>query len=296
MRYLSLMIAVLLALSLGGCRLPGSDGPVPKSLAKCRQLSRQGIAAAERGQHQRAEKLLAEAVEACPVDPEARRHYAEMLWLRGARHEAIAQLEAVGKLADDATLRVRLAEMQLAMGRMPAARQSAEQALDLNPRLSAAWAIRGRVMRADGQLRQALADYHRSLAHAPDDPQILLEIAELHQQLNQPQRALVTLHSLAATYSPGEEPQKVLYLTGLAYLALGRHEDAVESLSSAAIREAPGPELLYRLAEAELLAGHPAEAAVAAQDALRILPNHRPSLNLLGHIETAGRSQPSPRR
>lgn len=291
------VVALLFALLLSGCRLPGKEGPVPKSLAKCRQLSQRGIAAAERGQHQQAEALLADAVKACPLDPEAKRHYAETLWHRGARSEAAAQLQqAVSLAGDDAMLRVRLAEMQLAMGQMAAARQTAEQALDLNPKLAAAWAIRGRVMRAGGRLPQALADYYRSLGYARDNPQILLEIAELHRQLNQPQRALAVLQSLADAYSPGEEPQQVLYLTGLACAALGRYEDAVESLSAAVLREDPTAEILYRLAEAEWRAGRAVEAAAAARDALRLQPQHQPSRELLGRIETAQRSQAPPRR
>ncbi len=238
MRYFvpCLIVGLLPALLLSGCRLPGREGPVPKSLATCRQLSQQGIAAAERGQQKQAESLLKQAVEVCPVDPEARRHYAEALWRRGARREAIAQLEEAGRLAgQDVTLLVRLAEMHLALGQRQLARQTAEQAIDLDPELSSAWAIRGRVTHAEGQARQALADFHRALGYAPDNRQVLLEIAELYRELNQPQRALATLHSLADTYSPGEEPQEVLHLMGLAYAALGRHEDAVATRVAAGL-------------------------------------------------------------
>ena len=38
--------------------------------------------------------------------------------------------------------------------------------------------------------------------------------------MNHPERALETLQSLADCYTPAEEPQQVLYLSGLAYLAL----------------------------------------------------------------------------
>ena len=219
---------------------------------------------------------------ACPVDAEARRHYAESLWRRGARQEAIAQLEEAGRLAgEDASLWARLAEMHLANGQPELARQNAEQALDLDPKLPAAWAIRGGVTRAAGQPRQALADYLRALGYAPSDRAILLEIAELHRQLNQPERALQTLQTLADTYSPGEEPGQVLYLMGLAYVALGRYDDGVESLSAAVTRAKPTPEMFCRLGEAELLAGHPAEAADAARQALALQPQHQPSRELL---------------
>ncbi len=284
----TIVVALLL---LSGCRLPGSEGPVPKSLADCRQLSQRGIAAAERGQHEQAETLLSDAVKACPVDPDARRHYAEALWHRGARPQAVAQLQEAVRLANDPMLRVRLAEMQLALGQMEPARQTAEAALDLNPRLSAAWAIRGRVMRAAGQLPQALADYHRCLAYAPDDRQVLLEIAQLYRQLGQPQRALAALHRLVDTYSPGEEPQQVLYLLGLTYIALDRYDDGVDSLSAAVLRKNPSPDVYYHLAEAEMLAGRPAQAAAAAWDALELQPGHLPSRDLLARLQTTGQPE-----
>ncbi len=256
-----------------GCRLPGREGPVSQSLATCREYSQKGIAAAERGRHTSAEALLAKAVEACAVDPEARRHYAEALFCRGAREEAIAQLEEASRLAsEDATLQVRLAEMHLAGGNVRAAGQNAEYALDLNPKLAAAWAIRGRVMHANGQVQQALADYHRALGYAPDDREVLLAVAELYRQRDEPQRAIVVLHRLSDTYPPGDEPQQVLYLTGLAQLAMGRPDRAVESLSRAGLREKPTPEVLYRLGEAELLAASQGKSSAAAQRAVAQRP------------------------
>ena len=260
MRYtLFWLNAVLLSvLLLAGCQLPGREGPVPQSLANCRRLSRQGVTALERGRQEDAEALLAKAVAACPVDAEARRHYGEALWRRGARTEAIAQMEEAGRLAgEDAALWARLAEMYLAVGQPDRAGQNAERALDLDPKLPLAWVIRGRVTWAAGQPRQALADYLRALGYAPHDREILQEVAELYRQLNEPERALQTLQSLAETYSPGEEPGQVLYLMGQAYVALGRYDDAVESLAAAVTREKPTAEMYCCLGEADLLAGHP---------------------------------------
>ena len=277
-----------------GCRLPGRDGPVSQSLAESRQLSRQGVAAMERGQQQQAESLLAQAVKVCPTDPEARRNYAETLWLHGSQAQAIAQMEEVARTgAADAALHTRLAEMYLAAGRTDAAGQSVRQALDIDPKLSSAWAVQGGIMRASGQPRQALADYLRALGYAPGDSKILLDIAELYRQLDQPERALQTLQMLADSYAPGEEPQHVLYLTGMAYAALGRNHDAIASYSAALMREKPTPEILFRLGEAELLAGRPDDAAGAAQQALTIDPRHQPSRDLLNRIDIARRSQES---
>jgi len=287
---LRIELLVLTGLALG-CRLPGSDGPVSESLVTCRQLSQQGVAAIERGQWDDAERLLAKAVETCPGECDSRRQYAETLWRRGARAEAIGQLERAVKLVDDdATLHVRMAEMYLALDRPRLARGCAEQALDLDPKLAAGWSMRGRVNRAAGDTRQALADYHRALGYAPSNQTLLLEVAELYRELNQPQRALSVLQSLADTYSPGEEPQRVFYLEGLAHAAMGRHDDAANSFSMAVARGGPLLEVYHALAEAECATGRPEAAAAAAQQALTLDPKHQPSLRLLGRLELA--SQP----
>jgi len=284
---IGLALALPLVLVLG-CQLTGRESPVPKSLAISRQLTQQGVAALEQGDSKRAERTLAEAVQTSPVDPDARRHYAESLWHSGDEAGAIAQMqEAVRLTPDDAMVRVRLARMQLAAGNVESARQNAARAIDLNPKLPAAWAVRARVLLALGQPRQALADCHRALALAPDDPGFLLMTAELYRHLNQPQRALGTLHTLADTYIPGEEPHNVLVLQGFAYVALGRYEDAVRAYHAALARNPGEPEVLYHLARAELMAGRPENAAGAARQALALQPEHPQSRALLREIETA---------
>jgi tetratricopeptide (TPR) repeat protein len=283
------MIVILLTTMLPvGCQFPSRQGPVPKSLAECRRLSQQGVAAMDRGRQQDAESLLGKAVAACPTDAEARRHYAESLWRRGARQEAIVQLEESSRLTgEDAAISTRLAEMYLANGQLELARQSANRAIDLDPRLADAWAIRGRVMRTVGLTRDALDDDLRALRYAPKDREILLEVAELYHRDNKPERALQTLQTLAETYSPGEEPGHVLHLMGLAYVALGRCDDAVESLANAVQRGKATPEMYCDLGEAQLLLGRPGDAANSAREALAIQPQHRPSLALLEHIQLA---------
>jgi tetratricopeptide (TPR) repeat protein len=206
-------------------------------------------------------------------------------------------LEEACRLApEEPSLRVRLAEMYLAMGKVDLARLSAEHAIALRPRLAAAWAIRGRVMRAMGDLRQALADDHRALGYAPDDRQILLEIADLYHQVHQPQRALETLSAVTETYASGEESQQLLYLLGVTYTALKRYDDAAASLALAATRDRPTPDILYRLAEAQWLGGRPGDASVSLGQALALDPRHQPSRELLTRIEIAQRTAPEVRR
>lgn len=284
----AMALALVAATLLGGCRLPGYDGPVSQSVATSRQFARRGVTALERGDPLEAEQWLAKAVKSCPGDSEPRRHYAEALWQRGQREQALAQLrEAVKRADEDPVLHRRMAEMCLELGQVDTARQSIERAIDLNPKSAESWAVRGRVLRSTGRLREALADFHRALGLAPDDRQVLLDVAELHRQLEQPHRALQALQSLAETYNPGEEPQQVLYLTGLAQLALARYDDAAESLAVAAQRGPAQPELLYRWAEAQWLCGRMEQAANTAAQALQAAPDHQPSRELIQRIELA---------
>lgn len=287
----------LLVAGVPGCHLTGRDGPVPRALAVSRQLSQRGVAAIEREDWDEAERLLSQAVRACPADVDARRHYASALWERGLRQKAIAQLEEANRLAgDDASLYALIAEMRLAMGDKELAWRNVQRAIDLDPKLATAWAVRARIALENGQTEQALADYHRAAGLAPEDRQVKLAIAELYRQRNQPQRALSVLQSLADSYSPGEEPAEVLHLEGLACMALGRYDDAVEHLVAACMRGGATTETLYRLAEAQWLAGRPGEAAAAARDALALEPGHEPSHQLLDRMQIASGTESSPRR
>lgn len=282
------LVVTLVALSAAGCQLGRSSGPVPEELVTSRKFSQQGVEAIQREQWDEAQQTLAKAVQACPVNAEARRSYAETLWHAGRQRDAIGQMIEASRLSpDDALLHTRIAEMQLAVGQTEAAQAQIDQALNLDPKLPVAWAVRGRVFRAAGQPQRALADYHRALGYAPDDRPILLETAQLYRELDQPQRALAVLHNLLDTYSPGEEPQAVLVATGSAYYAVGRHDDAAQNFATALSRGPPSPELLYLLAESHAARGHTAEATAAARQALALDPRHQPSLELLQKLELA---------
>jgi tetratricopeptide (TPR) repeat protein len=248
---------------------------VPQSVATCRQVTQQGVNAIERGDWKRAENLLARAVEVSKVDPDARRQYAETLWHRGALPEALVQLEEARRLAgEDPGLAVRTGELHLAMGKVDVASRMADEALRLDPKFAQGWALRGRVAGATGQIRLALADYQRALGFAPDDRDLTVLVAEAYRQLNEPDRALAALQGAADSYAPGEEPQQVLYLQGLAMTALGRFDDATRSLSRAALRDRPTADILYHLADAQLLAGRVSEAQGSFQEALALAPDH----------------------
>jgi len=241
--------AVLVASCGPGCSLIPKRGPVPPEVADARRLCNEGLSAADRSDLIRAESLLEQAVQNCPVDVDARRHYAAVLWQRGLEMEAVTQIAKALELSPaDAGLSIEAGGMYLELGLFDEADRLAREAVHLAPRNAEAWHLRGQVALARGQPEPALADFHRSLALAPEDRGTLLDTAEAYRRLDRPQRALATLAILGETYGPDALPAEVLVLEGLAQEALGRPADAIESYQRAVSRDDPPAEAVDRLA------------------------------------------------
>jgi tetratricopeptide (TPR) repeat protein len=273
------------ATATGGCALIGHRGPQADDLAKCRELTQQGVAAKELGQWDQSEKLLERAVEAAPTDTVTRRTLADVLWHRGATKQALEQMEAAIRLdANDAALIVRDGEMLMATGAYTKALDRAEDAIRLDPKLATAWALRGRVYWHENQTDRALADLDRALLYSPDDPDVLIDVAAMYRQRGQHDRCLATLHHLLDMYPPGQESQMALWMQGLTLADLGRPAPAVESLIAASRLGPPNAELLYGLAQAQLAAGQPEAAANSARQALAANVGHEPSRQLLDQL------------
>lgn len=261
--------------------------PVGDDVVAARQMSLRGLEAMQRDEWEEAEGLLEKAVQTSPVDERARCRYAETLWRRGARENAIAQMEEAVRLSgNDSRLLVQLGEMHLAHGDLPRASRRAGQAIAADSRSAAAWALRGDVLRKTGNGLDALLCYHRALTYQEHFPHVQLSAAEIYRESGRPQRALSTLELLADQYPPGQEPQEVLLHKGLALRSLGRFEDAADCLATAAKRGEPTVNLLVHLSEAHLLAGDPASASLAINQALARDPRHAAGLQLREQIES----------
>jgi tetratricopeptide (TPR) repeat protein len=200
--------------------------------------------------------------------------------------------EAIRLSGEDPSLAVRLGEMCFEMGRQDEAAKLADEAIAASPHLASAWALRGRIAGAKGQTDEALADVYRGLEYQHDDKTLLYLAAELYRTQGRPDRALGVLEALRDCYPAGDEPQRVLYLQGLAFAALARYDDAVDAYNAALDRERPSAEIYCCLAQAQFMARRPAPAWIALQQALTLEPNHAPSLELARQIELAGRGQP----
>jgi tetratricopeptide (TPR) repeat protein len=237
---------------------------VPQEVAEARRLSNEGLSAADQKDLGRAEVLLNRAVKSCPTDIEARRHYADVLWKRGERVEAVTQIAEALRLSPGETdLCITGGRMYLELGLLDDADQLANSAVQGSPSSAEAWHLHGEVALARGRAEEALADFHRSLAITPDDCDVLLQTAEVYRRLGRPQRSLSTLAVLSESYDPQQTPGAVLALEGLAQEALGRREDALESYRLAIVRGGAPPDTAQRLAALEQAAALPSQSIVA---------------------------------
>ena len=169
-----------------------------------------------------AEEFFAKAVEVCPVDERVQSRYADALWHRGSRQEALDHMkEAVRLSGGEPELVVRLGEMHLETGDLQQASQLAERVILSGRQLAGAYRLRGDVRERQGKSDKALADYHRALGMQSQYPEVQMAIAAVYYRQGRPQRALSTLQALAGSYPSGEEPAEMLYWQGLACKALG---------------------------------------------------------------------------
>ena len=228
------------------------SGPVPQELAQARRLSNEGLSAADQNDLVRAEGLLERAVKSCPTDIDARRHYADVLWKRGERMDAVNQItEALRLSPGEVGLCIEGGRMYMELGLLDDADRLVNEAVNGGPRSAEAWHVHGDVAMARGRPEEALADFHRALAIAPDNREILLDTAEVYRRLKRPQRALATLAILGETYGPNEAPANILALEGQAHEALGRPLDAMENYRQAIARGGAPPDAAVRLAALE---------------------------------------------
>jgi tetratricopeptide (TPR) repeat protein len=240
-RALAASIAVALVCAVVGagvgCRFVPRRGPVPPELADARRLSNEGLSALDRGDRDRAQTLLAQAVSRCPVDVDARRHYADVLWKQGRRTEAVGQVSEALKLSpDDAGLCIMGGWMYLELGLLADTERLAADAVRLAPRSAEAWHLRGRLAMARGEFTAAVDDFHRGLATAPGHPELLTDTAEAYLCLDKPRRALATLAILAENAGPGHMPTPAIMMEAAALEALGRRDEALAGYREAVAR------------------------------------------------------------
>lgn len=269
---LSILATVITAST--GCRAIARHTQSHQSVV-ARRLSRQGLEAMHAERWEQAGELFAGALELSRTDDRALRGYAETLWHRGQREEAVRHMEEAASLSgDDPEVAVRLGRMYLELGRVEEARRQSDLALKTARNHPAAWALRGEVLTAEGEPDAALAALHRALAFQPDYPAVQVAIAELYARQGRYDRLLATLDRLQDRVADDGCPVQVHALRGLAMQRLGRPDEACRCYAAAAASGPDDPGLLCQWAEAELACGDAVAARMALGRALRIRPDH----------------------
>jgi len=132
-----------------------------------------------------------------------------------------------------------------------------------------------------GRLQEGLADLDLALAIKPDDPEALLNHANILKVLNRPAEAL-TGYERALAQKPGwaqAENNRGTVLQGL-----GRHEEALAAYERA-LKAAPNyPEALNNRGSVLQDLKRPAEALAAYDQALRLAPNFAAAFNNRGSV------------
>ena len=266
------LLLILLGATLCGCR-SFRRNPIDEHVATSRELTLRGVESLQKGRVDEAERYLAQAVEACPDDDRARRRYAEVLLSRGAVEESIEQLElAVQASGDDPALQVQLGETYLLRGQLELADEITDQALRANTKLAPAWALKGRILEARGDLTGALAKYHRSLSLDGKNAAVQLAVAEIYRQQGEPLRAYSTLRHLTQDLPDTSITAEMCSLQGLALRELQRYRQAIGLFEQAIDRSPDQSELYAMLAECQWLSGDMSNARLTLAQARRRFP------------------------
>ncbi|MDR1493747.1 MAG: hypothetical protein LBT05_13650 [Planctomycetaceae bacterium] len=292
------VVTIFAAGLFSGCKI-FTPATKKDTIAESRNLRQEGILLLERGEIQNAEKKLSEAVELNKKDAEIKRSWAESLWKLGKKQEAVAQLTESLVLTgnNDVKTLLSLSEKCYELGDYEIAFDCAEKAINATKSdwaaaeenralISRAWVIRARVKRNQNEIQQAFADYHKAISLDPKNAGLLSELAVLQTANHQPERALATWHSVGRLYPPEQEPPQVVFGCGDAYMAMQQYPLACDQYEIANRRWPENINSYCRLAEAKLACGMIHEAAIIAQRAFELAPNHQECLAVRNHVES----------
>lgn len=269
-----LILAAVASFILAGCRSMPFNTSSKKSQSL--SLSQEAIAAYERKQYDLAADKFSESLKLNQDDCETRRYYAENLWQQGKKEESLTALieSLVCTKSKDDRMQIyeSLGEKYLAIGSLHHANQCAEQLIDLDSQSSRGWYIRAICASRNGQNQEALADFQRALAYAPDDTELLQELVHLQMRMNRYDRALATWQHLARLYSAQDEPPGILYGKAYCMYRLRRLQDADDHMTLALSRQVDRPEFHWLLTQICMEKGEVERAAQAASNAVARFP------------------------
>ena len=260
---------------LVGCR----NAPFYRMTSRASQslpLSREGVIAFERGDLNLAEERFEEALKLNDADVETNRYYGETLWRQGKRRKAMEALVAAadknGAVDSETSLCRSLAEKSLELDDDEGALRWSNKMIDLSPKNADGWRLRGKAHKELAQYSDALLDFQRAAHFAPDDREILREIALLQNALGDYDAALATWQCLERLYPTRREPAEVFAGKADAYAGLGLMLEAEEACAVAVRYEPDSTPYRAKLAQIIIARGDAERALLALEEASKRAP------------------------
>jgi tetratricopeptide (TPR) repeat protein len=220
---------------------------------------------------------------------ETQRLLAEELWSNGRPLAAADVLHRfVQEHPTDLHAVLRLAELELEIGRTQAASDVMQIAMRLDPDHPDVLRIKAQVEERQGDAEAALATYHRLVQAAPDDLAARLCLADLQLRRGHPDCAAPLLRSVVEhPWVTPAQRTRALTLLGEAYAACQRWEAAADCLSHVIDAPVePTAEEWYRLAKVQLQCGRLEEAWTSAHRLLDCQPDHSGARRLVEDLQS----------
>lgn len=256
-------IAALLLVLLGaGSVLLGQDR------AQAQALYRSAIALLESGDYAGADEKIRSLLADFPDLPQALNVAGIIADLRGQPERSIAYFERAVSLRDDfIDARSNLARLYAKTDRLQEARRQFERVLDWNPAHLPSLKGLADSLNDAGETEAALVTTVRALRQAPQDPELLLQLAKIQFTLGREPEAAETTRRLRRLFAfDGER----LHALGLMLLDSGRYADAVTILREAAERQGRDPEIVSSMGIGYGLARKVNQAISSFRESIRL--------------------------
>lgn len=247
-----------------------------------RELSRAAESAAGRGDWAQAQVLLDRLAVVAPAAPEAHVQRGWALAEQGRNADAEAAYRRALELdAQYPAALVGLGKIETRSGRLQEALGHLDAAIELDPRRGEAHLARAQTLEAFGRGEEALAAYFRAIEFDPSNNEALIGVARLQIDAGHPEQALARIERSLEIDGKRAE---TWHQRGRARLALGDAAGAIGDLRLAAQGSQPDSRVFYDLALAYERVNLVQDARAAAEQAVRLAPQHVAAGQLLERL------------
>ncbi len=190
-----------------------------------------GVAYRQKGQLKEAVQLLEQVSKEQPGWAMAHFRLGEALLAQGRAGEAMKAFSKAEKAAaDPAIVKIQVANLLLARGRVEESIAKAKDALDLGKAQVEAYSVLARAYVARKEPARAESEIKKAIAANDKDPRLVLVLAGLYQNLNQPDKEEATLKHFVQKFPREAEGPNQL---GWFYLRQKRFRNALDEFQKA---------------------------------------------------------------